>query len=41
MEVTEVGIVTLVSEVQYKKALFPMEVTELGMVTLVSEVHAP
>ena len=39
MKVTELGIVTLVKEVQLPKALPPMPVTELGMVTFASEVH--
>ena len=37
MEVTELGIVMLVSEEQFAKATGPMEVTELGIVMLVSE----
>ena len=39
MEVTELGMVMLVSEVQPEKALSPIKVTELGMVTLVREVQ--
>ena len=37
MDVTELGMVTLVNEVHCSKAKFPMDMTELGMVTLVSE----
>ena len=33
MEVTELGMVTLVSPVQLRNALDPIEVTELGIVT--------
>ena len=39
MLVTELGIVTLVSEVQSEKALLPILVTESGIVMLVSEVQ--
>ena len=35
MEVTELGMVTLVRPLQPRNAMQPMEVTELGMVTLV------
>ena len=37
MEVTELGILTLISDVQPEKAPLPMEVTELGMEMLVRE----
>lgn len=37
MEVTELGMVTLDSVEQPRKAEFSMEVTELGIVTLVRD----
>ncbi len=39
MEVTELGMVTLVRPVQPENAQSPMEVTELPMVTLVNPLH--
>ena len=39
MDVTELGMVTEVSEVQPRNAPFPMDVTESGMVTEVSPVQ--
>jgi len=39
MEVTLLGMTMLASELQPRKAEFPMEVTLLGMTTLVSELH--
>ena len=39
IEVTELGMVTLVKPLQSSKALSPIEVTELGMVTLVKPLQ--
>ena len=39
IEVTELGIVTLVKPLQPEKASLPIEVTELGMETLVKPLQ--
>ena len=39
MEVTELGMITLVKPLQPENAPLPMEVTELGMVMLVKPLQ--